>query len=106
MANSVGKYMAEGIGMGFENEIDSVEKDMVKSMSIDDLVSDVNSALVGLNAGIQASVNPNINPKITYETNYNMMAQAVKEALEDMTIELDDREVGRFVISTVSEEVF
>lgn len=106
MANSVGKYMAEGIGMGFENEIDSVEKDMVKSMSIDDLVSDVNSALAGLNAGIQASVNPNINPKITYETNYNMMAQAIKEALEDTKVELDDREVGRFVISTVSEEVF
>lgn len=86
--------------------MDDVEKDMKKALSIDQLVDDVNFALSGLNAGIEKSINPTINPKISYETNYDMMAKAVKEALQDMTIELDDREVGRFVVNTVSKEVF
>ena len=106
MADSVGKYMAEGIGVGFENEMGAVEKDMAKALSIDDLVSEYNSALSGLNAGVARSVNPVINPTITTEQNYQLMADAMKEALKDMVIELDDREVGKFVISTVTQEVF
>ena len=30
----------------------------------------------------------------------------MKEALQDMTIELDDENVGKFVIKTVTEEVY
>ena len=35
-----------------------------------------------------------------------MMAQAMKEALNDMDIELDDREVGKFVVKTVTDEIY
>jgi len=104
--NEVGKFLAEGIGVGFEDEMDNVNKDMAKALSIDDLVSDYNSALNGLASGVERSVNPVINPTINNEQNYQLMAAAMKEALKDMIIELDDREVGKFVISTVTQEVF
>lgn len=106
MADSVGKYMAEGIGVGFEDEMDSVEKDMANAIPIDSLVDNVNSAMRGLNQGIQTSINPQINPNITYNQNYEMMAKAMKEALSTMEIELDDREVGRFVTKTITDEIY
>lgn len=106
MADSVGKYMAEGIGVGFEDEMDSVEKEMAKSIPIDSLVSDVNNAMRGLNQGINSSINPQINPNITYNQNYELMAKAMKDAMSDMEIELDDREVGKFVTKTITEEIY
>lgn len=106
MADSVGKYMAEGIGLGFEDEMDSVEKEMAKAIPIDSLVSNVNNAMRGLNQGINASINPQINPNITYNQNYELMAKAMKDAMSDMEIELDDREVGKFVTKTITEEIY
>lgn len=106
MANSVGKYMAEGIGVGFEDEMSDVEKQMAKSIPIDSLVADVNSAMRGLNYGINSSINPQINPNITMSQNYDLMAQAMKDALSTMEIELDDREVGKFVTKTITEEIY
>lgn len=106
MADSVGKYMAEGIGVGFEDEMDSVEKEMAKAIPIDSLVSNVNNAMRGLNQGINASINPQINPNITYNQNYELMAKAMKDAMSDMEIELDDREVGKFVTKTITEEIY
>ena len=34
------------------------------------------------------------------------MASAMKEALKEVQVELDDRELGRFVDKQVSEEVY
>ena len=59
-----------------------------------------------LNAGIEASVNPTINPSMTYETNYGMMAKAMQEAMNGMEVVLDDENVGKFVIKTVTDEVY
>ena len=106
MRDEVGKNLALGIGEGFEDNIDSVEKGMINAIDVDGLVNDVNGAMKGLNAGIESSINPTINPNITYEANYKMMASAMKDALKDMVIELDDREVGTFVINTVSNEIY
>lgn len=106
MADSVGKYMAEGIGVGFEDEMDYVEKEMAKSIPIDSLVDQVNGAMRGLNQGINASVNPTINPNITMNQNYELMAQAMKEALSEVEVSLDDREVGKFVTKTITEEIY
>lgn len=106
MADSVGKYMAEGIGVGFEDEMDSVEKEMAKAIPIDSLVSNVNNAMRGLNQGINTSINPQINPNITYNQNYELMAKAMKDAMSDMEISLDDREVGKFVTKTITEEIY
>ena len=59
-----------------------------------------------LNAGIEASVNPVINPSMTYESNYALMAKAMKDALSDMVVELDDDKMGSFVTKTVAEEIY
>ena len=89
-----------------QNAVKDLSGTMANGLSFDSVLSNVDYAMRGLNTSVKNSVNPVVNPNITYETNYNMMAQAVKEALKDMTIELDDDEVGRFVIKKVSEEVF
>lgn len=106
MADQVGKFMGEGVGVGFEEAMDDVEKDMAKSIPIDSLVTDVNNAMRGLNYGIQNSINPQINPNVTLDQNYKMMAAAMTEALSTMEIELDDREVGKFVTKTITEEIY
>ena len=106
MADQVGKYMGEGIGVGFVDAMDEVEKEMADAMPIDALIQDVNGAMQGLNRGINTSINPQINPNITYEQNYEMMAQAMKEAMSTMQVELDDREVGKFVSKTITDEIY
>lgn len=49
MKNEVGKYLAQGIGVGFEDEIPNV-------------IKDVNNAMGTLSNEVQTSVNPIINP--------------------------------------------
>lgn len=85
---------------------DSLAADIQKSFGIGALVGQVGNAMSGLNAGIQSSINPTINPSVTYEENYNMMAAAMKEALSDMDIVMDDNKMGKFVIKTVTDEIY
>lgn len=93
MKDTIGFNISAGIGEGIEEGIPEV-------------LEDVNDAMKQLNAGIEASVNPTINPSMTYETNYVLMAKAMKDALQDMTIELDDENVGKFVVKTITNEVY
>lgn len=104
MKKEVGRYLAQGIGEGFTEEMENVSKSM--TVPVDDLITDYQSAMSSLTRGINSSVNPTINPSITYEQNYSMMSKAMKEALSDMVVDLDDREVGRFVTKTITEEVY
>lgn len=106
MANEVGYWMGEGVGVGFTDAMNDVEKQMASSIPIDTLQSQVSSAMSGLSRGISNSINPQINPNITYDMNYNMMANAMKDAMSGMEIELDDREVGKFVTKTITEEIY
>lgn len=93
MADEVGTYIGEGVTVGILDGIDDTQRQ-------------VKDAMQGLANGIETSINPTINPSVSYETNYTLMARAMKEALQDMEIELDDREVGKFVIKTVENEVY
>lgn len=70
------------------------------------LANNTSQALRGLNAGVNASLNPTINPSYSYDLNYQLMAQAMKEALKEVNVELDDRELGKFIDKQVSEEVY
>jgi len=106
MADEIGWWLGEGVGVGFEEAMGAVEKDMAKSIPIDSLVSNVDNAMRGLQYGINSSINPQINPNITYEQNYELMSKAMKDALNDMEIALDDREVGKFVSKTITEEIY
>ena len=93
MADTIGFNISAGIGEGIEEGIPSA-------------LQDVNAAMKQLNAGIEASVNPTINPSMTYESNYMMMANAMKLALSDMVVELDDENMGKFVVKTVTDEIY
>lgn len=99
----------QGLAKGINRNAYLVEKatsNLANKMSIDNISRDVNNALIGLSGGIERSINPTINPSFNSEANYTMMADAMKEALNDMTVELDDRQVGKFVIKTVTDEVY
>lgn len=93
MADEVGTYIGEGVTVGILDGIDDTQRQ-------------VKDAMQGLASGIETSVNPTINPSVSYETNYTLMARAMQEAMQGMEIELDDREVGKFVIKTVENEVY
>ena len=103
------KGLAQGINKSsymVEDATENLADNMANALSIDSLASDVDAAMRGLNSKVSASVNPTVNPNVTYETNYKMMARAVKEALEDMDIVLDDDRVGRFVTKTVADQIY
>lgn len=102
----IGQYLAMGVSSGFEETMEDVTDDMTKSIPIDELVGNVNNAMRGLSYGIEHSINPTINPNISLDQNYLLMAQAMKNAMQDMNIELDDREVGKFISKTITNEVF
>lgn len=106
MADSVGKYMGEGVGVGFVDAMNDVEKEMAAAIPIDSLIQEVDGAMSGLSHGIKTSINPQVNPNITYEQNYNLMAAAIKEALDGTEVTLDDREVGKIITKTVTEEIY
>ena len=93
MRDTIGLNITAGIGEGIEEGIPKALKD-------------VDLAMKQLNAGIEASVNPTINPSVTYETSYNMMAKAMKEALSDMDVVMDDNKMGRFVVKTVTDTIY
>ena len=119
MRDEVGVWLAEGIGVGFTEDMKKVEKEMgdaiPKTFDLDvktnvneigNIASQINEATKAINTGIETSLNPTINPNITLEANYQLMARAMKEAMKDMEIELDDRELGKFVEKTVAQEIY
>ena len=93
MRDTIGLNITAGIGEGIEEGVPKA-------------LQEVDAAMKDLNAGIEASVNPTINPSMTYETNYGMMAKAMQEAMNGMEVVLDDENVGKFVIKTVTDEVY
>ena len=70
------------------------------------IIGSTSRALRGLNSGIQSSLNPSINPSVAYDLNYQLMACAMKEALDGMDVVMDDRQMGKFVKKTITEEVY
>ena len=79
MKKEVGRYLAEGIAVGFEDEIPQT-------------IRDVNNAMTDLNNGIQSSLNPTINPTANsnpliiqidnFNNTRNQDIQALAEELE------------------------
>lgn len=91
-SDEVGKYMAQGIGVGFGNEMKNVNADMQNAISTD---FDFGKATVtGSTVG-------------TYrENSFNSLVSAFKQALSEMKIELDDEEMGKFVDRTVTKAIY
>jgi len=97
MRDEVGKFLAMGIGVGFEQEMGNVTKQMQDSMP--DPSSFAMSADVAYStSGYQSS---------GYQGGgYSQMVDAFKEALAGMRIELDDEVAGRFVERTVANAIY
>lgn len=91
MRDQVGRYLAEGIGEGFTEEMEDVSKEMAGAIPSS---FDVNPAVYGSAAGGRM------------RGGYIEMVEAFKEALADMKIELDDEVAGRFVDQTVTRLIY
>lgn len=88
--DEVGKNIARGIGVGFEEEMRNVEAQMREDMPTLDVD--------GVYTGAEGTTTGGID--------YNSLVKAFKEALGDMTVELDDRQVGQFVKKTVTTAIY
>lgn len=88
MEDQVGTWMAQGIGVGFADEMQDVTKEMQDAIPT---TFDVDASLSG--SGSQAA-------------QMSAMVSAFKEALEDMKIELDDEVAGHFVERTVARAIY
>jgi phage-related protein len=98
MRDEVGKYLAEGIGVGFEDEMGNVSKQMIDAMPSSDAfaqtydlggVSAAQAASNGYGYGAQANI-----------------VDAIVEALQNVRVVLDDEVAGRFVTKTVAAAIY
>ena len=87
--DEVGKYIAQGIGVGFENEMQNVAKDMQ------------NAIPTSFEMGMSTSGNASNGAFVVAE-----MVDAFKEALYQVKIEMDDEAMGQFVDKTVTNLVY
>lgn len=96
--DEVGKYIAQGVGVGFEDEMGAVSKQMIDAMPSSDAfaqtydiggVSAAQSASNGYGYGSQANI-----------------VDAIVEALKNVRVVLDDEVAGRFVTKTVTAAIY
>lgn len=91
--NEVGKYLAEGIGVGFEDEMKNVTNEMQNA--------------IPTNFDLNGSYNNVSSPSnINYQDNYYSIVEAFKTALGQMKIEMDDEQMGKFVDKTVARTIY
>lgn len=98
MRDQVGKYIAEGIGVGFEDEMSSVRAQMLDAMpSPDAFANDYSfgsvSAAQAASSGYRAGGSQDI-------------VSAITEALKGVQVVLDDEVAGRFVTKTVTAAIY
>jgi phage-related protein len=91
MRDEVGKYLAEGIGVGFTDEMKSVTKEMASAIPTS---FDTQATIKGV--GVSGS----------HSSRFDDMVSAFKEALSQMKVEMDDEEMGKFVDKTVTRLVY
>ena len=90
--DEVGKYMAEGIGVGFTDEMKSVTADMMNS--------------IPTNFDVDANINGSSGYVGSDGYSYGRMVSAFKDALSQVKIEMDDEEMGHFVDKTVTKLIY
>lgn len=93
--DEIGANLALGIGEGFSDEMKNVEQEMKNALPTSfDIDTNLNNKNNSLNGSDITS--------ITYFDAVN----AFKDALSDMTIELDNENMGRFVRKTVTKAIY
>jgi hypothetical protein len=78
--------MAQGLDVGFVNEMKTVTND--------------------INNSLPMGITGNGGTKTSQTGNFDSMVSAFKEALYQVKIEMDDEEMGRFVDKTVTRLVY
>lgn len=98
MRDEVGKYLAEGIGVGFEDEMGAVSKQMQDAMPSTDAFAQ-SYDLGSVSAAQQASTG------YGYGSQSNLI-DAIVDALQNVRVVLDDEVAGRFVKKTVTAAIY
>lgn len=93
MSDQVGKFMAMGIGVGFEKEMKDVTEEMESAIPTKfDVTPEINGATYdGSTFGGYA---------------FGDLVNALKEALTGVDVVMDDVKMGKFVTKTVTDEVY
>ena len=89
MEDEVGQWLAKGIGVGFEDEMNDVASQMADA--------------IPTNFDIDANV---VKGSAKKDSAYGNMVAAFKQALSEMKIELDSEVAGQFVDKTVSKLIY
>lgn len=89
LRDEVGKFMAQGIGVGFSDEMEDVAQNMKDAIP----------------TKFDTSMQVNSSSNLTGSFNNINLVQTFKEALKEMKIELNDREIGNFVDTKIAEVV-
>ena len=87
--DEVGKNLALGLGEGFSDTMGDVTADM--------------------QGAIPTEFDTNVNMSTSssaYGSNYNYLVSAFKEALKDVKVVMNNREMGAFIVNTVEREVY
>lgn len=96
--DEVGKYIAQGVGVGFEDEMGNVSKRMIDAMPPTDAFAQTYD--LGTVSAAQASSNG-----YGYGAQTNIV-DAIVEALQNVRVVLDDEVAGRFVTKTVTAAIY
>ena len=114
-SREMGQYLLQGLGIGIEDEEDSVLKQVTSfgdsvvdalNGSLEDGVS--TNIMQGLSAAIPSNISVASPAQVAQEAeiaNSSLVSQ-FKQALSEMKIEMDDQEMGRFVDNTVTRLVY
>ena len=90
MRDEVGKNLALGIGAGFSDEMKTVTKEMQQAIP-----KKFDTGVANSNYG-------------GYQNNqsYYYLVDAFKTALSQMTVEMDDEPMGKFVEKTITRAIY
>ena len=86
--DEVGANLALGLGEGFTDTMSDVTADMQGAIPTN------------------FDANVNMNTSSSYGSNYDYLVNAFKEALKDVRVVMNNREMGAFIVNTVEREVY
>ena len=86
--DEVGKNLALGLGEGFSETMGDVTAEMAGAIPT------------------SFDTNVNMNGSSSYGSNYDYLVTAFKEALRDVKVVMNNREMGAFILNTVEREVY
>lgn len=101
MRDQVGKYIAMGIGVGFEDEMANVKSQMLDAMpSPDAFAQDYDFG------GISAAQSASSGYRASGVGTQSDIVSAITDALQNVKVVLDDEVAGRFVTKTVTAAIY